>query len=67
MFDSYPYGSISHYMEKRNHLDEVELREIASCLLLGLSYTQRQQMIERVNATIVDEMLAFRHRESVHY
>lgn len=67
MFDSYPYGSISHYMEKRNHLDEVELRAIASCLLLGLSYTHRHRVITTVKATMVDEMIAFKHRESVHH
>ena len=38
------FGSLMKYMDKRERLSEDELREIASCCLLGLDFLHSQYM-----------------------
>ena len=42
-------GSLMKYMDKRERLREDELREIASCCLLGLDYLHQHHIIHRVS------------------
>ena len=42
-------GSVASYVRKGNRLNEEELREIASCCLLGLNYLHKKNIIHRVS------------------
>ncbi len=41
-------GSLARYMDKRERLNEDELREIASCCLLGLDFLHSRHIIHGV-------------------
>ena len=41
-------GSLARYMDKRVRLSEDELREIASCCLLGLDFLHSRHIIHGV-------------------
>ena len=43
------YGSIDSYLKNGHRLKEEELREIASCCLLGLNYLHKKNIIHRVS------------------
>ena len=45
-------GSVASYVRKGNRLNEEELREIASCCLLGLNYLHKKNIIHRVNVSM---------------
>ena len=49
------YGSLADYIGKGNRLNESELREIASCCLLGLNYLHNLRIIHRVGNNDVRE------------
>ena len=42
-------GSLSSYIKGGNGLIEEELREVASCLLLGLEYLHSNNVVHRVS------------------
>ena len=44
-------GSVASYVRKGNRLNEEELREIASCCLLGLNYLHKKNIIHRVSVS----------------
>ena len=41
-------GSLQEYMDMNNRLNEDEMREIASCCLLGLDFLHSQSIIHGV-------------------
>ena len=45
-------GSVASYVRKGNRLNEEELREIASCCLLGLNYLHKKNIIHRVSVSM---------------
>ena len=44
-----PCGSLADYIRNENRLSESELREIASCCLLGLDYLHKRNIIHKVS------------------
>lgn len=44
-----PCGSLADYIRNENQLNESELREIASCCLLGLDYLHKRNIIHKVS------------------
>lgn len=46
-------GSIGSYIQSGGRLTEKELRDIVSCILLGLSYLHNKKVIHRVNAKAI--------------
>lgn len=44
-----PCGSLADYVRNENRLSESELREIASCCLLGLDYLHKRNIIHKVS------------------
>lgn len=43
-------GSVANYMRRGNRLTEEQIREIASCCVLGLSYLHNMRIVHRVIA-----------------
>lgn len=53
-------------MRNRNHLNEEELRPIASGLMLGFSSLYEHEMILGVTDMLVDDGIGPRSRQSLH-
>lgn len=53
-------------MRNRNHLNEEELRAIASCLMLGFSSLYEHEMILGVTDMLVDDGIGPHSRQSLH-
>lgn len=41
-------GSIANYMQRGNLLKEEQIREIASCCVMGLNYLHSMRIVHRV-------------------
>ena len=48
-------GSIGSYIRSGERLNEEVLRDIVSCILLGLSYLHNKKVIHRVSAKVIAE------------
>lgn len=48
-------GSIGAYIQSEKRLSKEVLRDIVSCILLGLSYLHNKKVIHRVSAKVIAE------------
>ena len=60
-------GSLDAFIRNGNHLSEDELREIASCSLLGLHYLHSHRIIHGVRQWRDDEWIGHQPKQSVHF